>query len=139
MYVDSTVFLLSLLRPERTPSVAACDAFLDSLLRGSRRASTATLTWDEVTYIVRREVGPEVSIAKGRDLLDFPHLGWLAVTPEVLRRAEGLYRAIPIRPRDAIHGAVVLTYGLEGIVSADQAFDGVPGLVRFDPLKLAGP
>jgi len=133
MYVDSTVFLLSLLRPERTPSVAACDAFLDSLLRGSRRASTATLTWDEVTYIVRREVGPEVSIAKGRDLLDFPHLGWLAVTPEVLRRAEGLYRAIPIRPRDAIHGACALENGETEILAEDRVFDQVRGLERVWP------
>lgn len=39
--------------------------------------------------------------------------------------------------RDAIHAAVVLTNGLEGIVSADRAFDRVPGLVRFDPADLA--
>ncbi len=42
-----------------------------------------------------------------------------------------------LSPRDAIHAAVVLTNGLEGIVSADRAFDGVPGLVRFDPADLA--
>lgn len=44
-----------------------------------------------------------------------------------------------LSPRDAIHAAVCLTNGLEGIVSADKAFDRVPGVTRFDPLKLAGP
>jgi predicted nucleic acid-binding protein len=42
-----------------------------------------------------------------------------------------------LSPRDAIHAAVVLTYGLEGIVSTDRAFGRVPGLVRFDPAELA--
>ncbi len=39
--------------------------------------------------------------------------------------------------RDAIHAAVVITHGLEGIVSADQDFDRIPGLRRYDPLEIA--
>lgn len=50
-----------------------------------------------------------------------------------------LGRRSGLSPRDAIHASVCLTYRLEGIVSADRAFDGLPGLTRFDPLKLAGP
>jgi uncharacterized protein len=42
-----------------------------------------------------------------------------------------------LSPRDALHAAVVLTYGLEGIVSTDRAFDRIPGVVRRDPVKLA--
>lgn len=38
--------------------------------------------------------------------------------------------------RDAIHAAVVIEHGLEGIVSADGDFDRIPGLVRFDPIAL---
>ncbi len=38
--------------------------------------------------------------------------------------------------RDAIHAAVVIGHGLEGIVSADQDFDRVLGLRRYDPLEL---
>lgn len=41
-----------------------------------------------------------------------------------------------LRSRDAIHAAVVLTHGLEGIISADRGFDGVTGVTRFDPLDL---
>jgi len=40
-------------------------------------------------------------------------------------------------PRDAIHAAVVLAYGLEGTVSTDRAFDRVAGLIRFDPIALS--
>ena len=42
-----------------------------------------------------------------------------------------------LSPRDAIHAAVVITHGLEGIVSADQDFDRIPGLRRFDPMEAA--
>ena len=39
--------------------------------------------------------------------------------------------------RDAIHAAVVMGHGLEGIVSADRDFDRIPGLRRFDPVEVA--
>jgi predicted nucleic acid-binding protein len=42
-----------------------------------------------------------------------------------------------LSPRDAIHAAVVMVHGLEGVVSADKAFDRLPTVTRFDPLKLA--
>jgi len=42
-----------------------------------------------------------------------------------------------LTPRDAIHAAVVITYDLEGIVSADKSFDQIPGVTRFDPKTLA--
>ena len=38
--------------------------------------------------------------------------------------------------RDAIHAAVVFEHNLEGIVSADQDFDRIPGLRRFDPMEV---
>ena len=40
-------------------------------------------------------------------------------------------------PCDAIHAAVVIDHGLKGIISADQDFDRIPGLCRFDPMDIA--
>lgn len=42
-----------------------------------------------------------------------------------------------LTPRDAIHAAVVLTYNLDGIVSADRSFEQLTGVTRFDPRSLA--
>ena len=42
-----------------------------------------------------------------------------------------------LTPRDAIHAAVVVNYGLEGIVTADRSFDQIAGVTRFDPRTLA--
>jgi len=46
-------------------------------------------------------------------------------------------QSLGLSPRDAIYAAVVLSHGLEGIVSADRGFDQVPGLRRYDPAELA--
>lgn len=64
----------------------------------------------------------------------------IPITRAEIEEAADVISANPrLSPRDAIHVAVCRTFELEGIVSADKAFDRVSDLVRFDPLKLAGP
>lgn len=133
MYADAGLFLLPVLHIERLPAVAAAARFLESIARGARRVSTATLTWDEVVYVVRRLLGPEDSIAKGVELLAFPNLTWIRVDLAVLRRAADLYRSLPMRPRDAIHAAAALEAGEREILSEDRVFDRVSGLLRVWP------
>ena len=41
-----------------------------------------------------------------------------------------------LSPRDAVHAAVVSTQRLEGIVTTDEAFGQVRGLVVYDPIAL---
>jgi len=133
MYADAGVFLLPVLHSERLPPAVAAARFLSALARGARQVSTATLTWDEVAYVVRRLLGPEDSVAKGQELLVFPNLTWLRVDLTVLRRAEDLYRSLPMRPRDAIHAAAALEAGEKEILSEDRVFDRVAGLARVWP------
>jgi predicted nucleic acid-binding protein len=60
------------------------------------------------------------------------------ITATEIRQARDLMPQYPrLSARDAIHAAVVQLHDLEGIVSADRAFDGVEGLERFDPLNSA--
>lgn len=88
-------------------------------------------------YVRREERAFGVRLV-GEVLVGFPDP--LPITRREVEEATDVVAAHPrLSPRDAIHAAVCSTYGLEGIVSADRAFDRVPGLVRFDPLKLAGP
>jgi len=133
MYVDAGAFMIALLHEKNFPRYKECETFLRAVARGTRRAVTATLTWDEVTYAVRRIAGPEVSIDKSRDLYSFPHLEWLPVNQIVLHRAVSLYGSLPMRPRDALHAACALENGEKEIVSEDRAFDHVPGLTRLWP------
>lgn len=133
MYADASVFLLPVLHTDRVPPAAAAARFLESLARGIHRVATATRTWDEVVYVVRRLLSPEDSIAKSQELLAFPNLSWLRVDAAVLRQAADLYRSLPMRPRDAIHAAAALEAGETKFLSEDRVFDRVSGLTRVWP------
>jgi uncharacterized protein len=39
-----------------------------------------------------------------------------------------------ISARDALHAAVAIIHGLEGICSYDSGFDRIPGLRRVEPV-----
>ena len=45
-------------------------------------------------------------------------------------------RAIRASARDLIHLAVMRRLGVERVVSADREFDGVPGVIRLDPVDI---
>ena len=63
----------------------------------------------------------------------------LPITAEVLDGARGvLDQTKRISARDALHAAVVDTYGLDGICSYDRGFDRLPGLRRVEPDALVG-
>lgn len=80
--------------------------------------------------------------ADGRRVYDltrqlFPSV--IPVTAEVLDRArELLDRDARIMARDALHAAVVLLNGFDGICSWDRDFDRIPGLRRLEPGKAGG-
>jgi predicted nucleic acid-binding protein len=42
-----------------------------------------------------------------------------------------------LEARDLIHFAVMRRFGVTRIISADRGFDGVPGIERLDPKRLA--
>ena len=45
-------------------------------------------------------------------------------------------RAIRASARDLIHVAVMRRLGVERVVSADREFDGIPGVIRLDPVDI---
>ncbi|MFQ5705652.1 MAG: type II toxin-antitoxin system VapC family toxin [Gemmatimonadales bacterium] len=58
----------------------------------------------------------------------------IPITAQVMDRARRVLDGDErLMARDALHAAVVLTHGLEGIVSYDRDFDAIPGVVRCEP------
>jgi predicted nucleic acid-binding protein len=63
----------------------------------------------------------------------------LPVTKQVVLRAIRLSQDHPsLQARDAIHAAVMELHRIPRIVSADRHFDGLPGIIRIDPLAWTG-
>lgn len=95
-----------------------------------------TETLQEILYVYysRRETGRGIGVAQ--DILGmFPTI--IPITAAEITAAMRLMAETRnLSARDAIHAAVVIEHGLEGIVSADRDYDSIPGLRRFDPVEL---
>ncbi len=86
-------------------------------------------------YVRRGETARGVGVAE--DLLSM-FLTIIPITAAEITAAMRLLAQTPqLSARDAIHAAVVIEHGMEGIVSADRDFDRIVGLRRYDPIELA--
>ena len=85
-----------------------------------------------VGHALKIQITPRVA----GSLIAFP--APYSITVAIIDRARRLLLDYSQRldSRDAIHVAVVLEHRLEGIISADKAFDVIPGITRFDPRDL---
>jgi predicted nucleic acid-binding protein len=104
---------------------------LDRIAEGALHANVDAEVLQEILHVydARKER------VKGFDTLDdllvlFPNP--IAITRDEIETARDLMRAYSfLGARDAIHGAVVQTHDLEGIVTADKVFDRIKGVKRF--------
>lgn len=88
-----------------------------------------------VHHRLRRTGNRDVAAADGRDAAAMCTL--LNFDREVLDLSLELIERTAIRGRDAVHAATALAYGIDTIVSPDRAFDGIPGIIRVDPVEFA--
>ena len=137
LYVDSNVFLYPIVyRLETIEEAKESKNFLLKISEGSVEACTATITWDEIVWVIRRIFGLKPSIELGRKFLEFPNLKLLSVKRSVILRAQRLIEKYKIKPRDAIHAATALENNIETIVSYDRDFDKLEEIKRLDPRSL---
>ena len=126
-------YALGVAHPYREP----CRRILSALEEEGHDYLMDSETLQEILYVFDRRGHRSKGVEKVTDLLsalrDVVPIGAteIAVATRLLDEHSAL------SPRDAIHAAVVTVHSLEGIVSADRAFDNVEGLRRYDPGELA--
>lgn len=129
--VDSNVIMYAAgaAHRNRTRSIA----FLERVARGEAEAAVDAEVLQEILHrykAIKRW-------ADGRRVYDltrrvFPVV--LAIDAETTDRARILLDAHRyLSARDALHAAVVLSHGLEGICSFDRDFDRLPNVNRLEP------
>jgi predicted nucleic acid-binding protein len=132
--IDANVFIYA--AGDDHPNKAPCLRVLDNVHSGELEANTDIEVLQEILHYYQRRG----DAAFGAEVVDHA----LAVVPEplaitvtVLLTAGEMLRAhSSLEARDAVHAAVVLGEGLEGIISADRGFDAIAGITRFDPMDL---
>lgn len=112
------------------PYGAVCADLIGAVARGAG-GTTSVAVLEEVWHLeLKGRIGAVPGLAE-RTLATLAPL--LPVTEEILRQALRLDTP-GLGANDRIHVATCRLHGIETIVSADAAFDKVPGLRRVDPL-----
>ena len=129
--LDTNIFVYARGRPG--PYKDACAQIIRSVDGAPEAYGIDVEVLQEIMDVYTRR-GERAFMARlvGEVLATFPEP--FPITRREIEEAAGViggYRRLT--PRDAIHAAVVMTYDLEGIVSADKSFDQVAGITRFDP------
>jgi predicted nucleic acid-binding protein len=129
-YLDSNVFILPVLY-EGPRSSRALD-FLERTVKGEIKAATSTLTLDEVVYILSKRSSREIALRQAVKILGFPHLRILDVKKADISLAlEKMGGNDRLFPRDAIHLSVALNNGFTNIVSDDDDFSKLEGIIHI--------
>jgi predicted nucleic acid-binding protein len=114
---------------------APCRRMLEAVARGDVEAITDTEVIQEIAYRYHAIGRPE-GLALAEEFLGLMPVV-LPVTRADLGRSLELQRRYPsLRPRDAIHIAVMLEAGVNRILTADRHFDEVSEVERVDPADL---
>ncbi len=136
-YVDSNVFIYAVLADEATePKARLAKQILTRIADGRLIAATSSLTWDEVVWSIRGELGGRIAMEEGARFLEFPNLTLLNVDEKTIRRAQRIMAESGMKPRDAIHLACCIEGGMDEIISDDRDFDVAKEVKRL-PLEKA--
>lgn len=133
LYVDSNVFIYPIIYDEEAVVEAKKSRdFLVKMALGKIEAYTSPLTWDEVTWVIRKLFGIQVSTDACRKFLGFPNLRVLGVRRSTVFKAQELVKRYGVKPRNAVHAAVALENKIKTIVSYDENF-AINDIRRIEP------
>jgi predicted nucleic acid-binding protein len=129
---DTNVFVYAMGRPH--PLREPCIALLEDLVRSELHGEVSADLLQEFCHQRHRQTRDRArAAADARDLAEI-------VTVHDVTRADAhmgldLYaESARLDPTDALFAATALRRGIDTIISADRAFEGIPGLRRVDPL-----
>jgi predicted nucleic acid-binding protein len=116
-----------------SPFRASCRRLLELAAQGAFQAEASVEFVQEFVHVRTRLLGDRLAAAA--EAVDLARAFTLHPVEMVdVLRALDLFTAVPgLDALDAVHAATALRHGAEAIVTADRAFDRVPGLRRVDP------
>ncbi len=134
VYIDTNVFLNPILYDIKANQEAnKSKSFLEKIIANTIIGFTSVLTWDEFVWIIRKTLGTQIAIEKGRKFLIFPNLRIVKVSLITINRAQSLISNYRIQPRDAVHVASALENKINKIISFDEDLDIIKEIERTEP------
>lgn len=130
LFLDTNVFLYAAGadHPLKKPSLR----WLEGAAEGSYRAVTSAEVLQEILHVLIRRGRRDEAIELTRNAIDLC-VDILPVDRAVIEQALGLLGAHPaLSPRDALHAATARTHGVAEVLSADDDFDAIDGILWVD-------
>jgi predicted nucleic acid-binding protein len=128
IYLDSSIFLNAILDSGKTGEKAR--KIIRQLQDNTLKAATSILTYDEIVWVVKKHRNMDDAIISGKDFLETPNLVLLDVNGPIIWQAQKLIENYKINPRDAIHAASAIAYGVFTVISEDSDFDKIKEIQR---------
>ncbi len=130
-YLDANIFLYAILYEDEKAN--ACKRLITEIIGGKKEGSTSILSWDEIVFIVHKNLGKDNAAREGRKFLELPNLVFIKADEKIIQQAQKLIEKYNLKPRDAIHAASALTNNIKEIISDDPDFDKIKELKRISP------
>jgi predicted nucleic acid-binding protein len=121
IYLDSNIFIYACLNSQDVGEKSR--RLLKEVELGKTEAASSALSFDEITWAVKKYRSLEQSIAAGDAFVNMPELVILPVDESTLRISLDLMRRYAFDPRDCIHAASAILCKADTLVSADSHFD----------------
>lgn len=131
-FIDTNVFVYAV--AEESPHRAGAAATIEALGAGTASAVTSVTVIEELWHLELRGRVPGLDGAADAAFTLMRPV--LAVTDEMVEAAFRL-KVAGLGANDRIHVATCQAHGISTVLTADRAFDGVPGIRRVDPADLA--
>ena len=128
IYLDANIFIHIITGDTQRSEISL--SILKKVTNGEIEACTSLLTWDEVLYALKRELGRGKALEESRKFLETPNLIFIEVNNKIIAKAQNLAESYTINPRDAIHAATAILNNCTEIISDDPDFDKIKELKR---------
>lgn len=132
-FLDTNIFMVAAGRPHQYKS--PCVRILDDVEKKKINAFVDTEVLQELLYRYSHIDLPKKGIELCRNILRYP-IDVLPISESAMRLAVDLFddfHGRGIKPRDAIHAAVIQENELTWVLSADKHFDCFDFVKRIDP------
>lgn len=128
LYLDANFFVFALFDDRKKGESARL--LQSEIIEGKRSAVTSVLTIDELMWVIIKLQRKDILRQVIEDIYAMPNLEVKSV--QSLTPISALYfmENHNLKPRDALHAAIMKELQLTDIVSDDSDFDKVPGIRR---------